>query len=119
SRSEGTMSVGRVTSVAPAERLLAAGVLVGASDGVRARRLVLRATASPETRVADVLAGAHVLMAIADYCGAAFLAERARALPGGTEDGAVLRFTIEHRLGFYRESRATLHHLDAGRHLEL
>src|SRR5690349_11090106 len=102
-----------MASAAPAERLLAACVLVGRGDGARARRHALRATSLPDAPTASVLAGANVLMAVWDCRGALHLAERAGAMPGGAEPGAVLRFTIEHRLGFYRESRATLARLDA------
>jgi tetratricopeptide (TPR) repeat protein len=104
---------------APAERLLVAAVLVRRGDGVRARRLTVRATSSPDARLASVLAGANLLMAIFDYSGALLAAERASAMPGGAEHGAALRFTIEQRLGFYRESRVTLTRLDAARHAEL
>jgi tetratricopeptide (TPR) repeat protein len=104
---------------APAERLLAASVLVRRGDGVRARRVAVRAASSPDARLATVLAGANVLMAISDHSGALLLAERARALPRGAEHASALRFTIEHRLGFYRESGATLAGLDAARHGEL
>ncbi len=86
---------------------------------MRTRRLALRTTSSPDARLATVLAGANILMAISDYCGALALAERAEAMPGGAEHGAALRFTIEHRLGFYRESRATLARLEPARHPEL
>src|SRR5205085_10215787 len=41
------------------------------------------------------------------------------AMPGGVDRGTALRFEIEHRLGFYRESRATLARLDVARHAEL
>lgn len=107
-----------MASAAPGERLLAATVLVGRGDGVRARRLVVHAISSPDARLAAVLAGAHILMAVSDYCGALLLAKRAGAMPGGAEHGAALQFTIEHRLGFYRESRATLGRLDVARHSE-
>ena len=108
-----------MASATPAERLLAASVLVGRGEGARARRFALRAISAPDARLATVLAGAHVLMAVWDHRGALLLAERARATPGGAEHGAVLRFRIEHRLGFYRESGATLAHLDAARQSEL
>jgi tetratricopeptide (TPR) repeat protein len=104
---------------APAERLLAASVLAGRGDGVRARRQVLRATSLPDLRLASLLAGANMLMAVSDYSGSLFLADRAGAMPGGADHGTALRFTIEHRLGFYRESRATLARLDAPRRAEL
>jgi tetratricopeptide (TPR) repeat protein len=107
-----------MASAAPGERLLAATVLLGRGDGVRARRLVVHAISSPDARLAAVLASGHILMAMSDYSGALLLAKRACAMPGGGEHGAVLQFTIEHRLGFYRESRATLARLDVARHSE-
>jgi tetratricopeptide (TPR) repeat protein len=109
----------RAVSLAPAEQLLAASELVRRGDGVRARRLVVHATSSPDARLVSVLAGAKILLAVCDYSGALLLAARAQAMRGGAERGAALRFTIELRLGFYREARATLARLDAARHSEL
>lgn len=108
-----------MSSATPAERLVVAGVLVGRGDGRRARRLVVQATSSADASLAVVLAGAHTLMAVSDHVGALALAARACAMPGGAERGTALRFGIEHRLGFYRESRATLARLDVARHAEL
>ncbi len=106
-------------SLAPAEQLLAASELVRRGDGVRARRLVLHATSAPNARLADVLAGAKILLGVSDSSGGLLLATRAQAMPGGTERGTALRFIIELRLGFYREARATLARLDVARHFEL
>jgi tetratricopeptide (TPR) repeat protein len=80
---------------------------------------VLRATAAPDLSAEHVLVGAKLLMAVWDHRGGLFLAERARTMPGGAEQGAALRFAIEHRLGFYRESGTTLAQLDVARHFEL
>jgi tetratricopeptide (TPR) repeat protein len=108
-----------MVTAAPAERLRAASVLIERGEGARARRVAIRAIAAPDADVASVLAAANLLMAGWDYRGALFVADRARALPGAAERGAVVRFNVEHRLGFYRESRATLADLDPAHYAEL
>jgi len=66
-----------------------------------------------------LVAGANLLMAVSDHPGALRLAARLGAMPGGGERAAALQFGIQHHLGFYRESRATLARLDVARHRDL
>lgn len=109
----------RTTAATSAELLGAATALLDRGEPARARRAAIRAIAAPDLDVASVLAAASLVMAVWDHRGATFLADRARALPGGAERGSVLRFDVELRLGFYRESGATLSGLDPARHSEL
>lgn len=108
-----------MASATSAELLAAAAALLVRGEPTRARRAAIRAIASPDLDLASVLAAASLVMAVWDHRGATFLADRARALAGGDERGSALRFDVELRLGFYRESRATLARLDPERHAEL